>query len=83
MEEVNGLGGGRDVGRLEFPKNNLGSRIAGRRKKQRKTSFYFFGDRGPLVGNSNNKHFTKGDQLLYFGGVLAVCKGRSRILVET
>ncbi len=76
MEEVNGLGGGREVNRLEFPKNNLGSRIAGRKKKQRKMSLCFFGDKGPLVGNNNNKQFTKGDQPLYFGGVLAVRKGR-------
>jgi hypothetical protein len=31
--EVDGLGGGREVGRLEFPKKNLGSRIAGRNTK--------------------------------------------------
>jgi hypothetical protein len=34
MEEVDGLGGGREVGRLEFPKTNLGSRIARREKKK-------------------------------------------------
>jgi len=33
MEEVDGLGSGREVGRLEFPKTNLGSRIVGRKKK--------------------------------------------------
>jgi hypothetical protein len=36
----------------------------------------FFGDGGPLVGNNNNKHFTKGDQCLYVVGVLTVRKGR-------
>jgi hypothetical protein len=36
MEEVDVLGGGREVGRLEFPKTNLGSRIAGRRNKKMK-----------------------------------------------
>ncbi len=33
MEEVDGSGGGREVGRLEFPKTKLGSRIVGRKKK--------------------------------------------------
>ncbi len=35
MEEVDGLGGGREVGKLEFPKTNLGSRIVGRKKKKK------------------------------------------------
>jgi len=34
MEEVDELGGGREVGRLEFPKTNLGSRIERREKKK-------------------------------------------------
>jgi len=33
MEEVDGFGSGREVGNLEFPKTNLGSRIVGREKK--------------------------------------------------
>ncbi len=36
MEEVDGFGSGREVGKLEFPKTNLGSRIVGRKKKKQK-----------------------------------------------
>jgi hypothetical protein len=49
-------------------------------KEEKRTSkrfaLPFWGDKGPLVGNSNDKHFTKGDQRLYFVGILAVHKGR-------
>jgi len=34
-DEVDGLGGGREIGRLEFPKTNLGSRISGSKKKMK------------------------------------------------
>jgi hypothetical protein len=35
MEEVDGFGSGGELGKLEFPKTNLGSRIVGRKKKQK------------------------------------------------
>jgi len=57
--------------------NCSGGKTAKRRKMSlREACSAFFGDGGPLVGNNNNKHFTKGDQCLYVVGVLVVRKGR-------
>lgn len=65
--------------------NNHGSgkTAGGRGTSLREACSAFFGDGGPPVGNSKNKHFTEGDQRLYSTGVSAARRGRRGIPAET